>query len=264
MRAMTDVTVAELRHAWQAIRAGSFTQGEGSLACLPDEPVIPILGAQGQSGASTLAVAMASVAAPARVVECAPAGASGLVAASTAELGATGDGSWLRGTRGDVLIDRHAGSAMNPVGVPPPNDSDRAVRLTVVDVGWPPAQVLNGSSWLSRLVREACQAVICSVATVPGLGRLEATLALLPDLVCVAVVLGPQTRRWPRQVSASAGPLTSGLLADQRVLTVPEVPELRISGVTADRLPRAVLAAAAEVLRAVELPVPTPISKDES
>lgn len=264
MRVMTGVTVAELRRAWHAVQAGNFTRGVSPVVWRPDEPVLPVLGAHGQGGASTLALALASLSAPSRVVECAPAGASGLVAASTAEFGATDDGCWLRGTRGDVLVDRQARTAIDPLGVALPAVPDRAVSLTVVDVGWPPAQVLAGSSWLSGLVRGTGRVVVCAVATVPGLRRLEAGLALLPDLDCVAAVLGPPARRWPKPVAASVGSLTRRLLADDRLLAVPEIPQVRVAGVTADPLPRALLAAAEEVLRAAELPVPTPDLEDES
>lgn len=263
MRATTGVTVAELRRAWHAIEAGNFTEGTNPGAWWPDEPALPVLGAHGQSGASTLALALASAVAPARVVECVSPGASGLVSASTAELGATDDGSWLRGTRGDVLIDRHAAPATVPLDVARPGEPGRPVSLTVVDVGWPPAHFLGGSSWLGELVRRADCVVICAVGTVPGLRRLEATLALLPDQNIVAAVLGPLTRRWSKRVAASAGSLTRRLVVDDRVVAVPEVAAVRVAGITTDPVPRALLAAAEEVLRVAELPVSTPDLEDD-
>ena len=263
MRVATGVTVAELRLAWHAIEAGNFTQGTNPGAWRTAEPMLPVLGAHGQSGASTLTLALALAAEPARVVECVSPAASGLVAASTAELGATDDGSWLRGTRGDVLIERHAAPATVPLDVARPGEPGRSVSLTVVDVGWAPAHVVGGSSWLCGLVRGADCVVLCAVGTVPGLRRLEATLALLPDQNIVAAVLGPPPRRWPKQVAASAGSLTRRLVADDRVVAVPEVAAVRVAGITTDPVPRALLAAAEEVLRVAELPVSTPDLEDD-
>lgn len=262
--AVTEVTVGELQRAWRAIRAGGFADAARPVVWRAAEPVLVVLGAHGQSGASTLALALASAAAPARVVECASAASSGLVAASTAELGASEDGGWLRGTRGEVLIERNAVPAVGPVDVPRPLAADRPLSLTVVDLGWAPAHLLSVPSWLCGLVLGARCVVVTATATVPGLRRLETTLTLLPGQVCVAAVLGPPVRRWPKQVAASAGPLTRDLIAAQRVVGVPELAAVRVAGVTPEPLSRALLAAAEEVLRAAGEPVPTPDLEDES
>ena len=71
--AVTEVTVGELQRAWRAIRAGGFADAARPAVWRADEPVLVVLGAHGLSGASTLALALASSAEPARVVECASA-----------------------------------------------------------------------------------------------------------------------------------------------------------------------------------------------
>jgi hypothetical protein len=119
------VSVDELKRAWTAIQSGRFRIGAGEtsdpreLAPLPaskvwepgpGERVLLVIGCAGSSGASTIALALASAAAaPARVVECSSVTASGLAAASTAELGPHESG-WTRGTRDGVLpVDRADG-----------------------------------------------------------------------------------------------------------------------------------------------------------
>lgn len=110
------VSLGELQRGWQAVQSGRFrctaraeaaartrdhaapTSGSAS-EWYPAEGVIPVLGAGGGVGTTILTLALASVStAPARVVECCSAAASGLAAASTAELGAT-DSGWRRGLR---------------------------------------------------------------------------------------------------------------------------------------------------------------------
>ena len=115
------VSVDELKRAWSAVQAGRFRTGTGATRDLrepaspPDgkgwepgqgERVLPVLGCAGSCGASTISLALAGAAAlPARVVECSSVTASGLVAASTAELGLHESGC-TRGTRDGVLLER--------------------------------------------------------------------------------------------------------------------------------------------------------------
>ena len=249
----SGVTVAELQRAWRAIRDGRFSDGPRPLSWSPGGPVLPVLGAHGGSGATTLALALATSAAPARVVECAPLLSSGLVAAANAELGVCADGAWLRGSRGQVLIEHNAAQIASAAEVPLPAHADRhALSLTVVDAAWEPTSLLGGGgSWLSGLVVSASCVVVTAVATVPGVRRLEGTLGMLAGRCVVAGVLGPAVKRWPRAVTASTGPMTRRLLGVGRVVPVPELAGLRTAGLTPDCLPAALVAAAGEVLRVV-------------
>lgn len=125
------VSVDELRRAWSAIQAGRFRVGAGETGdqrepaspptrkgwepC-PEERVLPVIGCAGSCGASTIALALAYAAAvPARVVECSSVTASGLAAASTAELGPHESG-WTRGTRDGVLLERASDVLEHPGG----------------------------------------------------------------------------------------------------------------------------------------------------
>ena len=103
-------TVCELRRAWAALDAGQFAEAHEPQrpaqrwTPAQGERVLAVIGAHGTAGASTLALAIATAAAPARVVECASTSRSGLVGAATAELG--GRDGWLRGTRDKVVLER--------------------------------------------------------------------------------------------------------------------------------------------------------------
>ena len=97
------VSVDELKAAWIAVQAGRFRTGTGATTDLHQpasppvdnrwepgqgEQVLPVIGCAGSCGATTISLALAGAAAmPARVVECSSVTASGLAAASTAELG---------------------------------------------------------------------------------------------------------------------------------------------------------------------------------
>ena len=99
-----------------------------------------MVGAAGGTGASTLALALAT-AAGGRVVECASVTASGLAGAPTAELGRH-DSGWLQGTRDTVLIERPAHVLTTAANVPVPTNPPTLPPLTVVDVAWELGQVL--------------------------------------------------------------------------------------------------------------------------
>lgn len=237
------VPLEELRRAWAALEAGDFrpqhpanptaqtpTTQTASIrtAMVPtapavgppmiepaawapaeDEQVLPVVGCGGSCGASTLAVALATVGmatvgmatggapqraagdiAPARnsvaldaarVVDCGSLTASGLAAASTSELGRHPSG-WRRGTRGDVLLERADGYVAGPDTVAPPCPwpvPGRARRLTVLDVGWDLERILYRPSWIRTNLLAAQCLVLVTTATVPGLRRLEIHLDLL-------------------------------------------------------------------------------------
>lgn len=270
---MSVVSVDELQRAWAAAQAGHFRTssrsrhaaesrtdetGEESrgLRWEPDGLVLPVLGAHGSTGATTLAVALATATGgPARVVEACPATATGLAACATAELGTSQDG-WARGTRGDVVLEHRNEPCVFPQDLPLPRHWAALAGVTVLDVAAEPGQLFASGAWLAAAVREAVGVVVVTTATVPGLRRLENTLHLLGansiegDLGRhVVAVLGPQRRRWPRQVAHSTGTLTAGLEAAGHVVPVTRDPTLAVRGLDGADLPTGVLAAATQILR---------------
>jgi hypothetical protein len=260
----TVVSVDELKRAWIAVAAGQFRAGTGrsrdlrepaSLAASKGwepgkgERVLPVIGCAGSCGASTIALALAgSASQSARVVECSSVTASGLAAASTAELGLH-ESSWTRGTRDGVLLERASEVLLSIKEVPMPSAPDRLIDLTVLDVGWEIGQVLLTPAWLGEQVRSADLLVLVTTATVPGLRRLECALDLLAGTNTCAAVIGPKPKKWPRPVGHSAGPLTRALEAAGRLVDVPEDRALAIAGLDATPLPTPVLDAAATLLR---------------
>ena len=244
-------SVDELVRAHRAVLAGEFRRHRTPQAHPrwdPDGPVLPVLGAAGGCGATTLALALATAAGAGRVVECVPPTASGLSAAPTAELGAHRSG-WVRGTRGAVVIERVAAPVASAGEVPVPAGAEQSAAVTVVDVGWALPHVQGGSCWLTDLLATAPVVVVAATATIPGLRALETTLHLLrPDLQVAAAVLGPPRRRWPRGVHASTGPATRALIDTGRLVTVPSDPHLGIRGIDTAALPSPLLAAAGDLL----------------
>jgi hypothetical protein len=195
-----------------------------------------------------LALALATAATPpARVVECCSLTDSGLVAASTAELGVRDPGR-ARGTRGEVLIERVSTPLARVEEVPRPSTPDRPVHLTVLDVGWEIGQVLSTRTWLAAHVRDADRVVLVTTATVPGLRRLETTLGLLTARTVSAAVLGPRRGRWPRPVRHGVGPLTRSLDTAGGLVDLPESRAVAVNGVDSGALPSALLDAAARLL----------------
>ncbi|MGV8910700.1 MAG: hypothetical protein ACOH1Y_17120, partial [Propionicimonas sp.] len=206
------MTVTELQRAWRAVQAGLFTDpppGDDAADAAPRvwcpepaERVLPVVGAVPGTGATVLALALATVGAPARVVECTGLAIGGLAAAPTAELGVRG--GWVRGSRADVIIERLQDTWIDPSRVPFPPLLDRISRLTVLDVSWDPTLLLSTPTWLTRLLTDSPQVVVVGTATVPGLRRLENVVQLLGVTRCVVAVLGPSRRRWPRTLIPGA------------------------------------------------------------
>lgn len=258
------VSVDELKRAWNAVQAGRFRTGTGANSDLhqppsppagkawepgPGERVLPVIGCAGSCGATTISLALAGAAAmPARVVECGTAGASGLAAASTAELGLH-DSGWTRGTRDGVLLERASSVLVSIQEVPTPSVPDGIIALTVLDVGWEIGQVLATPGWLGGQVRGADVVVLVTTATVPGLRRLEGALDLFAGISTCAAVIGPRRKKWPRPVGYSAGPRTRALEAAGRLVDVPEDRALAIAGLDPTPLPALLLQAAATLLR---------------
>jgi hypothetical protein len=258
------VSVDELKRAWTAVAAGQFRTGTRATHGTQTQPaathagprwepgegerVLPVLGCAGSCGATTISLALASAAAPpARVVECASPAASGLAAASTAELGLHESG-WTRGTRDQVLLERASDVLVSVEAVPIPSTPDRPVDLTVLDVWWAIGQVATTPAWLGEHVRGAALVVLVTTATVPGLRHLEGALDQLAGTSACAAVLGPRRKKWPRPVGYSAGPLTRALDQAGRLVAVPADRALSVAGLDATPLPAGVLAAAATLL----------------
>jgi len=267
------VAVEELRRAWLAVQAGDFRQPAShrrtpvpaspsfveprtppfTQAWTPasGERVVPVVGAAGSCGATTVALALATVVeGRARVVECASASASGLAAASTAELGAD-DHGWVHGTRDHVQLDRADGVRPTPDTLPHPSPVAIPVT-TVVDVGCQLEQLLVGHGWLTGLLADAPTVVVVARATVPGLRRLESALHLLDADRTLAAVVGPPRRRWPRPVAHSVGDHTQALIDAGRLVEVPEDRTLAVHGLTPQPLPAGLLAAAGVLLSHLE------------
>ncbi len=262
-QATRPVAVDELRRAWLAVQAGDFraAQPRTATASTPTlverwtpasgERVVPVVGAAGSCGATTVALALATAGeGRARVVECVSASLSGLAAASAAELGADGQG-WVHGTRDHVHLDRADGVRIHPDAVPRPSSVDTA-GMTVIDVGSQIEQVLAGRGWLTGLLTEAPTIVVVARATVPGLRRLESALHLLDVDRAIAAVVGRPRRRWPRAVARSAGVLTGSLIEAGRLVEVPEVSAFALHGLTPDPLPVGLLTAARVLLSLIE------------
>lgn len=218
----------------------------------PGERVVAVIGTSGSSGASTVALAVAlSAEVPARVVECCSASASGLAAATDAELGLHPAG-WRQGRREQVLIERVCEVLAGVDEVPSPIPAEHTTQLTVLDVGWEVGQLTTTDSWVSDAVASADQVLLVSTATVPGMRRLEGALELLvnhagahvTDRTWVAVV-GPRRKKWPRGVEHAGGPHTRRALNGGRLVEIPEDRGLSIHGLDSRPVPPALLAAAA-------------------
>lgn len=260
------VGVDELRRAWRAVQEGQFLAplpiDGGAVSSpteravtddrfwRPGESVLPVVGCLHQAGATSLALAIATHASPARVIECSSPTASGLVCAATAELGTTSSG-WTVGRREQVYLARPSASYLRIGELPLPDDAALGTVLSVLDIGWKLEQVLAPHGWLSATLDAAPQVVLVGTATVPGLRRLETALTLLHPPHAVVAVRGPDPRRWPRELTAAMGPATREQRRTGRWVAVPHDKRLAFRGIDSAPLPPALLTAARDVLRHV-------------
>lgn len=253
------VAVEDLRRAYRAAVAGQFRGRHGQPAAsspsaqdwmpAPREQVVLVVGAAGGVGTSTVALAVASCASDARVVECCTVASSGLAGASTAEMGVTADG-WVQGTRADqLLIERRSDRVADVAAMPAPSPTTRTV--TVLDVSADVDLLVASSGWLGQLARTLPRVVMVSRPTVPGLRRLEAAAGLL-GADRVHAVLAGAPRRWPRHLEQHLGLNGRRLRAEARLTELPHDPRLALEGVTTDPLPAGLLAAAAPLLQSLE------------
>ena len=199
-------------------------------------------------GSTTTALALATAAARrVRLVECGPAATSGLVAASTAELGRDPSG-WLQGTRGEVLLERPGDPITQADQVPVPSIPSRTIDLTILDVTWDLGQLLPGHSWISEQIRKAHPSVLVAPATIPGLRRLETALSVLTDVTIVAAVVGARRPRGAGSVWRTAGPRTRAADGAGRLVVLPADRRLVVAGLDATALPPPLITAAHRLL----------------
>lgn len=247
-------SVDDLRQKLRAMRSGDPPRSESRHAAstadwapASGERVVLVCGCGGSSGATTVALALATAAGRARVVETCGASSSGLPHAAGAELGETG-GGWLRGVREKVVVERRPDPIRSPDRLPPPAPGD--VPVTIIDSSWDLDAVLASAGWLGDLARSAPNVVLVSRATIPGLRRLETAVELVGESRAVAVTVG--AKRWPRPVEQSAGAAVRRLAGRERVVHIPEVPTLALSGLTPDPLPPALIRPAHALLTLLE------------
>jgi hypothetical protein len=252
------VAVDELARAYRAAAEGQFRTGrrrieqttDGGAAWLRTaaEHVVAVVACHGGAGASVVALGLAEAARDARVLECCTAAASGLVAASVAELGVTEDG-WARGSRGSVLIERQSGRIGSALNCPPPSRGDPL--FTVVDCGWDVDMLASDVGWLGDLVQSQPAVVVVARPTAPGLRRLESAVDLLGPGRVVAVLVGVE-KRWPRRVERALGPRGRALRAAGRLICLPQDPGLAFNGITPGPLPASIVTGCSALLTLLE------------
>ena len=180
------VAVDELTRAYRAVTLGEFRTGSrragrsaediAEWSAVDGEQVVVVVGCVGGAGASTVALGLASAAEGARVVECCTVAASGLAAASSAELGVSPDG-WVQGSRGPVLVERRGERIASPARCPAPTVTTKS--LTVLDCGWDVDLLVGDDGWLGATIRNVPAAAVVARPTVPGMRRLEGGVGLV-------------------------------------------------------------------------------------
>lgn len=269
------VGVDELKRAWQALNAGEFRTGPGAgkaprgrgTAAEDDwtpadgEHTIAVIGAAGSVGASTVALATGlAAAAPVRVIECCSVTASGLAAASTAELGLHPT-DWRQGKRDHVLLERASEVLAGVDEVPLPTDAEHDAQLTILDIGWEAGQLLATDCWLAEAVRAADQVVLVTTATVPGMRRAGVVMDLLaghwqPEQITLTV-RGPRRKKWPRGLEHAGGPAVRRVLDADRCVEIPEDRDLAVNGLDSRPVPAPLITAARQLLEPQHLSTDT-------
>ncbi len=243
------VPIGELLDAWLAVQRGAFRQDRtpGDVwAPVEGETPVVVIGCLGSAGTSTVALALASGAGSARVVECAPGACSGLAGAATAELGTVADG-WVAGRRDDLGILRRADQVASPDDLPLPPEG--AAGVTVIDCWWEVRQSLHAAGWLGELLRDCPRVVLVTPASIPGFRRVEICVGLLGSPRCWVAVTGAPKRRTEAPLDRWVGPLTEQVRDDGRLVRFPFVPQLAVSGITSEPLPKSLHVAAADLLK---------------
>ncbi|MDN4175245.1 hypothetical protein QWY28_19930 [Nocardioides sp. SOB77] len=269
------VGVDELKRAWHAVNAGEFRTGPGAgkgprgrgTAAEDDwtpadgEHTIAVIGSAGSVGTSTVALATGlAAAAPVRVIECCSVTASGLAAASTAELGLHPT-DWRQGKRDHVLLERASEVLAGVDEVPLPTDAENETQLTILDIGWEAGQLLATDCWLAEAVRAADQVVLVTTATVPGMRRAGVVMDLLaghwqPEQIALAV-RGPRRKKWPRGLEHAGGPAVRRVLDADRCVEIPEDRDLAVNGLDSRPVPAPLISAARQLLEPQHLSTDT-------
>ena len=275
------VGVDELKRAWDAVNAGEFRAGAGAgagagtgkgprgrgTAAAGDwspaagEHTIAVFGCAGSVGASTIALAAGlAAAAPVRVIECCSVTASGLAAASTAELGLHPT-DWRQGKRDHVLLERASEVLAGVDEVPLPTEAQNETQLTILDIGWEAGQLLATDCWLAEAVRAADQIVLVTTATVPGMRRAGVAMDLLagywqPEQIALAV-RGPRRKKWPRGLEHAGGHAVRRALDADRCVEIPEDRELAVKGLDSRPVPAPLISASRQLLEPAHLPTDT-------
>ena len=204
-----------------------------------------VAGAHAGAGATTAALAIAVTAAETaavRLIECAAPYRSGLAAAADTELGADADG-WRLGRRGRLMIERRE----TPATLDPREQHRHAVNrrgaaVCIIDIGC----VRPDSDVLMLWARMGARIVLVHRVSVPGVRAAELALTCVEG--CTPFAIGVGAVRWPAIVHASCGPSLRQTRDAGNAATFPADAELAVSGVTADPLPRRLLAAARDSL----------------
>jgi hypothetical protein len=276
-----DATVGSGGSSGRLVRDGGRSAGiqaRGQLAdslgdaatCLPGlasgHRSVVVVAAHPGAGASSVALAVAVVVAESdmctHLVDCAAPNLSGLVASSDTELGTDGSG-WRKGRRGSVTIHRPgAKSVAGPPLLTRTSARPDAGLALVLDPAWPSAEPAVAASRIIDLP-ESTELIVVTRVSVPGLRATEGLLAHLPGRSPLIAAIG--AGRWPGVVTASCGPYVRAARAAGRVVAAPLDPDLAVTGLSTDPLPRPLLAAARALARfASPWSVPTRSAADRT
>ena len=150
-----------------------------------------------------------------------------------------------------ACLERSAHVLAGPAALALPLPAAPGTVRTVVDVSWEIGQLLGAgaTSWLGEyLISGAASVVVATVATVPGMRRLEVVVDLLGADRVVAAVLGLPAKRWDTSLVSRAAPALRALGEAGRVVRVPPCRRLARTGLDTTPLPPELLRAAADLL----------------
>ena len=230
------VTVIERRQLREALHGRPAPTA--APAPLPTQPApavggrtITVMGDHPWAGASTVALAVATVASthgPVVLRDEHTRDRSGLLAVSHRDLGVRPDGA-LVGQRGPLEV--HTAST----AIPDHGGSGMAVRDAGVATG--------------PITGDAGPVVLVCRAAIPGFQASEVALSRLAVQPYDVVLAAVGTRRVPGVVRGSAGPAVNALYAARRVVCVDHDRRLAVEGLDERPLPTSVLASARRILR---------------
>lgn len=229
---ITTYPLTELRAALRELDAGTFMQppeARGAANGLDRLPpaTVGVLGIGGGIGTTVVALAIAEAIGANRLIELCPHWFSGLVEATTAELGT--DQGWRLGNRKDMLIERRDADTAAVRDVPG--------EKVVVDFGtW------SGSA--PDLEPPVAALVLVAPCTIPGMRRLGNLLssACTGGHIFAVLIGAAPGKALPKALIAAAGQRVEAMLDNGHLVTIPTCASLRRAGITSDPLPKAVLA----------------------